>query len=623
MKEEMVFDVKTNIKSATQDTKKYTKSLSEAKEEQKNLNEQLSIQKKVITDLEKNLVLMEAKLKKTPRTGAAGFYALQEAIEKANDELNLEKIGLKEIKNEIDDNKQSVKGLEGVTKTATGGFKKMTTGVKSLGLALKAAGIGLVIAAFVALKEALSKNQDAVDIYDTTIKTISITFNQVVDALIDVYTWVTASSDRFNALGKVIDNLKIMALTPFIGGWELIKLAIQSATLAWEESFFGGKDADKITELKDKIKVTTQKILEIGDASLRAGKKIWDNAGEAMTEIGDIYDEVAKNIKKISIKGNYELAASIVEANKSAKKAEERIKGLIETNERLAELQRQIRDDDSKTFAIRIAANQKLREILKDQEKDMLELADAKVRAAALELEANTENLDLEIAHKKAINERAKIKADMTNMVSESLKKENKLQKQLLKAQREVSIEGLSGIKRELAELDIAYEIKLEMARKSGSDITALTKQYEKQKSDIIREGINDQLKAYSSLATALSGLAGENKALAVGAAIIDTYVGANKALAQGGALGFISAAAVIASGLANVKKILETDVGAGSGGSTPNIDAGTPAPQMMGGGVLQLGNVQETQPIQAYVVTDELTDNQNKLAYIRRRATI
>ena len=46
--EEMVFDVKTNIKSATKDTKEYTQSLSEAKEEQKNLNEQLSIQKRLL-----------------------------------------------------------------------------------------------------------------------------------------------------------------------------------------------------------------------------------------------------------------------------------------------------------------------------------------------------------------------------------------------------------------------------------------------------------------------------------------------------------------------------------------------------------------------------------------------
>ena len=67
-------------------------------------------------------------------------------------------------------------------------------------------------------------------------------------------------------------------------------------------------------------------------------------------------------------------------------------------------------------------------------------------------------------------------------------------------------------------------------------------------------------LSAASSLAGALQGLAGESKELAIGSAIIDTYVGANKAFAQGGMLGFISAAAVIAGGLANVKKIMETN---------------------------------------------------------------
>jgi hypothetical protein len=49
---------------------------------------------------------------------------------------------------------------------------------------------------------------------------------------------------------------------------------------------------------------------------------------------------------------------------------------------------------------------------------------------------------------------------------------------------------------------------------------------------------------------------------------------------------------------------------------------SGTPAPEMLSGR-FQLGGVEEQQPVQAYVVTDSLTDNQNKLAYIRRRATI
>ena len=61
----------------------------------------------------------------------------------------------------------------------------------------------------------------------------------------------------------------------------------------------------------------------------------------------------------------------------------------------------------------------------------------------------------------------------------------------------------------------------------------------------------------------ALGNVAGEVKGgaktaarLAQASAIVDTYAGANKALAQGGMFGFIGAATVIATGLANVMKI-------------------------------------------------------------------
>ena len=39
--------------------------------------------------------------------------------------------------------------------------------------------------------------------------------------------------------------------------------------------------------------------------------------------------------------------------------------------------------------------------------------------------------------------------------------------------------------------------------------------------------------------------------------------------------------------------------------------------------GAFTLSGGQEQQPVQAYVVTDDMTNNQNKLANIRRRATI
>ena len=184
----------------------------------------------------------------------------------------------------------------------------------------------------------------------------------------------------------------------------------------------------------------------------------------------------------------------------------------------------------------------------------------------------------------------------------------------------------MSGQERELQELKTAYEEKKRLAVKAGMETAAITKQYEKQKTQVVQENMNAQLEAFSGLAGALQGLAGENKALAVASAIIDTYVGANKAFAQGGTVGFVTAAAVIVAGLANVQKILSTPIeGASGGGSavTPSsTTASTPAPQMMSG-AFELTGGTEPEPIQAYVVSDDITDSQNALEIIRRRATI
>ena len=625
MAEEIVFNVQSNVKSVTKDNKELIKSVVDAETEYKNLNEQMSIQKEVITDLEKDLVLMKAQLRDTPMTGAAGFYALEEAIEKANDELKLEKIGLKEIENQLDDNKDSVKDLEVATKTGSKGFKGMATAAKGFGLALKAAGIGLIIAAFAALKEALERNQTVMNTVNTIMTTVSTTFNQVVGVLIDVYDWVTASSERFDGLTKVITGLMTIALTPLKLSFYAIQLAVQKAQLAWEDSFFGGGDVEKMTELRISIGETITDIENTGKAALDAGSSIINNFGDAIGEIGSIYEKAAEGITDISIKGNYAQAKATTDAANAAKLAEAQIQGLIEKNDLLSETQRQIRDDETKTFAERIEANNELARILDEQEKQMLSLADTRVAAAKLELDANKENIDLQVAYQQTLNDRAGVEAQVAGFRSEQMTNQVSLEKELLDIQNEIAAESLNGIERELLELENAYKLKLDMARKSGSETTALTKEYEKQKSQVVQAGINDQLDAYSSLASALSTLAGDNKALAVASAVIDTYVGANKALAAGAGtpLGFIQAAAIIASGLNNVRTILQTDVGGGGGGgSVPSGSPQTPAPQMLSGN-FSLGDAPEQQPVQAYVVTDSLTDNQNKLAYIRRRATI
>ena len=73
----------------------------------------------------------------------------------------------------------------------------------------------------------------------------------------------------------------------------------------------------------------------------------------------------------------------------------------------------------------------------------------------------------------------------------------------------------------------------------------------------------NEQLGHVADLAGALGSLVGSTgknrlqaARLAQSAAIIDTYAGANKAFAEGGTLGFITGAAIIAQGMANVARI-------------------------------------------------------------------
>jgi hypothetical protein len=136
-----------------------------------------------------------------------------------------------------------------------------------------------------------------------------------------------------------------------------------------------------------------------------------------------------------------------------------------------------------------------------------------------------------------------------------------------------------------------------------------------------------------SSTAGNLSKIMGEQtvagKAFAVIQATIDTYKGATAAYSSmagipyvGPALGAVAAGAAIAAGLANVKAITS----AGSGGAPPpdttTPAATTPAPQMMSG-AFQLGGGVKPEPMKAFVVTDEMSNSQNQLANIRRRATI
>ena len=397
--------------------------------------------------------------------------------------------------------------------------------------------------------------------------------------------------------------------------------------------------------LREDINETKKDIVEVGLAAIDAGKDIYNNIGDAIGEIGAIGEMAIKGISEISIKSNYELAKATTAAANSSKLAEAAIQGLIEKYDRQAELQRQIRDDETKTFAERIAANQKLGEILDEQETKMLALADTRVASAALELSANKENVELQVAYQQALNDRAGVEAQVAGFRSEQMTNEVSLNKELGEIKKEVLNASLEGIALELEELKNSYEMQLEMARKSGMDTTAITEKYERDKANIVKANTkqiikfaqmssDQQLDIASSTAGNMVKILGEEtaagKAMAIVQATIDTYKGAQAAYASmagipvvGPALGAVAAAAAVAMGLKNIQAIQSAESGGGGGGGGGGGTAPqTPAPQMMSG-AFELGGGVAPEPVKAFVVTDEMSNSQNQLANIRRRATI
>lgn len=459
-----------------------------------------------------------------------------------------------EVKSNVGKVAEDTEKLGKATKEAQSGIKKLSA---SFGTLAKATGIVFLInKAFEVFQEVFRQNQKVVDIFNTAFEVLSIAFNDFFKFLERNIGTATGFMDKIFG-NEVVQNVIDFGRTLSIEVITRIKNLVQgigglgSALVKLFKKDFAGASETAKAAVKDLTEVVTGNVVETVEME------------KAITKVTDKITDYAKS----TIEG----AKTLVGLRKESELAAVKVQGLIEEYDRQAEKLRQVRDDETKTFEERIAANEELGRVLKEQEEEMLKLIEIRIREAELDVEKNN-SVENQIKLQEALNEKKAVEAQITGFQSEQLVNQVSLQKE----QTQVALENAEA-----------------------------------------------QLQAYSDLAGALSGLAGENKALAVAQATIDTYAGATKAFAQGGVAGFVSGAAIIAAGLSNIRKILSVDVGdtggGVSGGALPS-ETGTPAPEMLSGAFTL---TPEQQPVQAYVVTDDMTNNQNKLANIRRRATI
>ena len=594
--------------------------------------------------MEKIVVELQAKTDKAVK----GIDEVAKSVEELN----------KEVVSSNKDTAKALKGVEGATKSVSGGIKK-------IGASIKAAGLGLLIVAFGTIKELFSQNQKAVDLFNTAFEATSIVVGQVINAFKDIYDAVSSSRENFDALGKVLDGVLTMVLAPFKATFQGIKLALQSAQLAWEESFFGDKDPETIKRLNAEITLTKENLYEVADGVVEAGKSIYNNFSEAVQEAGNIGKIAVKELGEISVSTAIDTAKANVELQKSAELAAATQGLLFEKFDRQAEKLRQIRDEERNSIEERRIANDELLVKINEAEVAMLSQAKQQLAIANANLEKDAENVEFKVAQIEAIKELAAVEAQIEGIRSEQKANDLALDREqieLTNSKKDAEAElnanknqfEAEQIENELARLERqkylneeekkSEEKRLKEKRDSykkgtiayqeaQNELTAYQQANAQQQVTIDKQIAKEKEKTVFDSLGAIAGLLGRNskfgKALAITQAIRDTYTGANKALAQGGIFGFIGAAGVIASGFANVKQITSSQEPAapsfstGSGGgsasvptpATPQIPSLPPEFNIVGAsGTSQLADAiggQSQQPTRAYVVAGDVTTSQ------------
>jgi len=364
-----------------------------------------------LEELNSELAALKEQMSEIGDEGSEEFKEAAAAVEELEGHIETVNTELKKTKEGFEDTSKA-------QKDAAKGSSLFSKGVKAVGTAFKALGIGAIVAGLKFLFDALSQNEKVMKVVKTATEAISIVFSQVVETVANVVEQFYQSSNSFEELTKVIKGLLTIGLTPLKVVFNGTKLAIQQAQLAWEQSFFGGGDEAKIKQLTEDIKETKESIKETGQEALQAGKDVVTNLGKAGSEISGVVSGAVEGIQEISVKGAIEQAKTNVELVKSAEIAAARQAGLVEKYDRLAEQQRQIRDEERNSIEDRKKANDELNLILDEQEKAMLAAADAQLAAAKAAV-AKNKNTETTIALIDAQTNREGVLAQIEGLRSE------------------------------------------------------------------------------------------------------------------------------------------------------------------------------------------------------------
>lgn len=540
---------------------------------------------------------------------------------------------------------------------------KLVKGFKGVGLAMKAMGVKVILKLFDGLHTALMQNSEAVKIVTTVTSTLSILFGDIVNLLVplgkEMEKAFTNPTQAIKDLGNLI--------------WNYI---VNYFKQAWEAVGHLGKALERLVnfDLGGAVQEFKNAGNDMVDALVGVEEGGVDLVKQGLEEVVEFAKELPDRINKASA-----TAMQLLALQKKASEAEIERRRLQLEYQREEEILRQKRDDETRSIEDRIDANEKLLGLLSEQTEKEKESIQARVDAAKLQYQITGLHDDY-LALKTAELEMTDLIERIEGQRSEGLINRMQLEKEALEIDRmrkqtkeeveliekraiaealdgpvekllmqqrietQIHLDRLDRIEKERIAMasagatnTLAYQQLLDEQDRLDAEYNATslarTKQIEKLKADAKMQLAQDAL---ATIGEIFGQESAAGKAAAIAQATINTYTGVTAALSNPAKLPVplpqIQAGLVLAQGLANVRKIAQTQIpnqfgAGGSRGGGGAVASAPPNVSVIGGnvtgrsiatGVNEFGK----KPTKAYVVSGDVSDGQALERRIERNAS-
>jgi hypothetical protein len=614
----------------------------------------------------------------------------------------------KSAEKSIDKLEKGFKGLPGIFGKAANGLKGFGKTLSSIGNAVKTGlGFGILLGVLDTFKSVLSENQQVVDLMNQAMVVMQGVVNGVIEVLKPLFVWLgKAFKDPQKWWGDLVQSFKDGAawikenmidqvLNKFVEWANTAKIAVLELRKNWNE--FTG-DTEEAKKIGAEIEALQKQNIALAEANAKKMQNIRGVVNSVVQGVTNAVTTIRKATKKAF--DNKDILAA-AEAN--IQRLQTLYQGIVEKYDLMAEKQRQIRDDENKTIADRLIANQELQRVLaegeqkekeniqarmgilqmqqnllgynKDRANEVLalqqELTGVTAKYAGLMSETLTNEVSLgkeALDIQKSINESKLSQTEITNEAllaekqaavdradliknefekfkavkdaEKALREEEMRQLDELNARRQADFDAqLSQLTKgtaayqevlnQKAEAQTQYDAdrktkEVEFATWSAQNEKALT-EFKISQQEALASAVTGAL---TSIASAVGEETAAGKTLAIASAIIDTYMGANKALAAGAGtpIGYINMAAILATGFANVRRMVATPVPGAS--DTASTAPSGPSVSIVGGSADPSAQIarslaqQNQKPIKAYAVATDMSTQQALDRRIQQNAT-